>query len=248
VILVFASLVTAAMFVLRWRVSEGNQPALRIPSSGLSPLADSGAFLSLVFSLTGIAANATLFDLLIWSNVLNEWKVRISIIAITIPVWAWIFTRPSVIERVALQGGLERPTTATWVRATVASALLVLGAALVTTTVQFEAALKAFVNPISALLFAAVLLDVIADARARRAKLVVAGVIHQVQYLGAIEHALAEIPFHLHASHLRTLFAFFAPWAPVHVMVSEEHAIEARLKIDNVLRASRGTVPEARAV
>ena len=56
----------------------------------------------------------------------------------------------------------------------------------------------------------------------------------------------AEIPYHCHASHLRTLFAFFAPWAPIHVLVTEEHAIEARLVIDGVLRASRAAVPEAR--
>ncbi len=170
--------------------------------------------------------------------------------AISLPIWARVCARPSVIARVAMQGGLEPPTTSTWLRGTAISALLVFGTALLTLTITIDAPLRVLINPVSALVFGAVLLDVIADARARSAKLAVAGVVHQVQYLGAIEHALAEasIPYHCHASHLRTLLAFFAPWAPVHVLVSEDHAIEARLKIDGVLRASRGTVPEARAV
>ena len=249
-LVVFAAIVTAATFVLRWRVTEARQPALRLPTSGMSPLADSGAFIGLMFSITGVASSTLMFDLMIKAQVLSDEKVRFAIVVISLPIWAWIFARPSVVERVALQSGLERPTTATWLRATAVSALLVLGAAMLTNFVQLDAPLRVLVNPVSALMFAAVLLDVIADARARCSKLAVAGVVHQPQYLGAIEHTLAEasIPYHSHASHLRSLLAFFGPWAPIHVLVSEDHAIEARLKIDGVLRSSRGTVPEARAV
>ncbi len=249
-LVIFAAIVTAAMFVLRWRVTEARQPALRLPTSGLSPLADSGAFIALLFSLTGVASSTLWFDLMVKAQVLNEWKVRVAIVVISLPIWAWIFARPSVIERVARQSGLERPTTATWLRATAISALLVLGAALLANSITLEAPLGVLINPIGALVFAAVLLDVIADARARRARLAVAGVIHQPQYLGAVEHVLAEasIPYHCHASHLRSLLAFFAPWAPIHVLVSEDHAIEARLKVDGAVRAARGEVPAARAI
>ena len=202
----------------------------------------------MVFMVTGMASNDTLFDVLIWSYALAGWKVRLALIAISVPIWAWLFARPSVVERVALQGGLERPTMATWSRGLAASALLVIGAGLLTLMMPLEGPLAAFINPVGALLFAAVLLDVIADARARYAKLTIAGVVHQPQYLGVIEHALAEasIPYHCHAGHLRTLVAFFAPWAPIHILVAEDRAIEARLVIDNVLRASRAAVPEAR--
>lgn len=248
-VVTFAAIVVAASCVLRWRVGDGKQPALRVPSSGLSPLADSGAFISLVFTITGLAANATLFDLLIWSSVLHDWKVKLALVAVTLPIWAWIFARPSVIERVAMQGGLPPVTRTTWGRALAVSALLVLGAAVIALAAPLDASLHMFVNPVSALVVAAVLLDVIADARACRTKLAIAAVIHQPQVLGVVEHALSEaqLPYHLHASHLRTLFAFFGPWAPIHVLVEPDRAIEARVKLDGILRGARTTVPEARA-
>ncbi len=248
-VVTFAAIVTAACFVLRWRIGDGKQPALRVPSSGLSPLADSGAFVSLLFSLTGLAANATLFDILIWSSILHDWKVKLALVALTVPIWAWIFARPSVSERVALQGGLEPVTRSTWLRATGVSALLVVGSAAIALAAPLDSSLRMFVNPVSAIVVAAVLLDVIADARARRTKLAVAAVIHQPQYLGVIEHALAEaaLPYHLHASHLRTLFAFFGPWAPIHVLVEDARAIEARRMLEDILRSGRAKVPLARA-
>ncbi|MBA2541117.1 MAG: hypothetical protein H0V17_15865 [Deltaproteobacteria bacterium] len=249
-LLVFLMLTGAAMFVLRWRVVAARQPALRLPTSAVSPLADTGAFLLLVVSLTGFTFGVDPWRFFDWASQLNEPKIRMLLVALSIPIWAWVFARPKVIERVALQAGLDRPTTATWLRATALSALLVLAGGVISAIALAHSPAHPLINAISALVFAAVLLDVIADAGARRAKLAIAGVVHQVQYLGVIEHVLgdAKIPHHCHASHLRSLFAFFGPWAPVHVLVPEEHAMEARLKIDEVLRASRGQVPEARAV
>lgn len=57
--------------------------------------------------------------------------------------------------------------------------------------------------------------------------------LHQLQYAGAIERVLTDagIPYHLHASHVRSLLAFFGPFAPVVVMVPAELASEARLEI-----------------
>ena len=89
---------------------------------------------------------------------------------------------------------------------------------------------------------------IIDDARVRRAKLAIAAVVHQVQYLGVVEHVLGEasISYHFHASNLRTLLAFFGPWAPVIVLVPEEQASLARDKLDAVLRAAINKVPVAR--
>jgi hypothetical protein len=257
----FVAMIAAAMFVLRWRVANAREPALRIPLSGLSPLADSGPFITAFVVMTGFSFGLDFFRLLGWADTLGSWKVRLVLIALTIPIWAWVYARPAVLERAALQAGLDRPTRETWLRGVALTALLLFGVAALSTFAtrsltrepvpdalyQF---LALFLNPVSALLFGAVLLDLIADARARSANLAVAGVVHQVQYLGVIERVLdaASIPHHAHASHLRTLLAFFGPFAPVIILVPDEHAMVARLELDEVLRAARTTVPAARAV
>jgi len=75
-------------------------------------------------------------------------------------------------------------------------------------------------------------------------------VLHQIQRAGVIEHVLAaaDIPCHIHASHLRTLFAFFGPWAPAIVLVPEEHAARARELIADATRPATATLPPARLV
>jgi hypothetical protein len=103
-------------------------------------------------------------------------------------------------------------------------------------------------SAVTTMLGTAVVLDIIDDARARRAKLATAAVIHQVQYLGVVKHVLGEasISCHFHASNLRTLLAFFGPWAPVIVLVPEDQASLARDKLEAALRAATGKVPVAR--
>lgn len=53
---------------------------------------------------------------------------------------------------------------------------------------------------------------------------------HQVQRAALLEEALqrAGIPCHLQSRHLRALLAFFAPFAPITVLVSEEQAAPAQ--------------------
>jgi len=106
---------------------------------------------------------------------------------------------------------------------------------------------QTLVNAVALMVGTAVVLDIVADARAHRRALVPAGVLHQVQYAGVVERVLADaqIPCHLHASHLRTLLVFFGPFVPVIVMVPEEHAAAARTKVDDVLRAATSKPPVA---
>jgi hypothetical protein len=70
-----------------------------------------------------------------------------------------------------------------------------------------------------------------------------AGVLHQIQRLGIVEHVLdgAGIPCHVHARHLR---AFFGPWAPAVVYVPEAHA-EAARELDDAMRSARTKLPRA---
>lgn len=246
-LVVFLAIAVAGAAVLRWRIGEGKQPTLRLPTSGVAPLGNAAALVGAVFSLTGLIAHPTLFDMLQWTVELSRWPLQLVFVAISVPIWAWLFARPAVIERVSLQGGGELPTRATWLRALAVSALLVIGTAVLTGAAS---TVSAVVSPVSALVVAAVALDVIGDARARRARLAIAAVVHQPQYLGVIERALGEatIPFHVHAGHLRTLLAWFAPWAPTSILVPEAHAIEARLVVEAALQPARGRVPEARAL
>ena len=107
--------------------------------------------------------------------------------------------------------------------------------AFVSTTSSSAATLA---DPVLAMIGTAVVLDAIADGRAHRRALAPAGVLHQIQLAGLVELTLAEagIPWHLHASNLRTLFAFFGPWAPVIVLVPVAQAAEARRLLDDLLR------------
>src|SRR5262249_37031575 len=101
--------------------------------------------------------------------------------------------------------------------------------------------LEALGGPLDIMIATAVVLDILGEARARRAPLAPAAVVHQVQYLGVLERVLGDagIAYHVHAGHLRTLLAFFGPWAPAIVLVPADRAAEAQTRLANVLPPSR---------
>jgi hypothetical protein len=146
-------------------------------------------------------------------------------------VWSWVFARPKLVAHVALRAGLAPPSTLAWARATVVSAVFVVAAGALGLVAIANGA--SIADPILAMIAAAVVLDVIDDAGAHSRRVEPAWVLHQVQYAGVVERTLidAGIPCHLHASHLRTLLAFFGPFAPVIVLVPVDLAAEARVKI-----------------
>jgi len=160
-----------------------------------------------------------------------------------------LFARPAVIARAAFPANMDPPSRDAWRRATLlALVVLVPPLALATLGGQIPAVLLWFPGGVVGVaVTAAALLDIVDDARARRARLLPAWIAHQVQYLGVIERVLGDagIACHLHASHLRTLLAFFGPWAPVIVLVPEDRAREATAKLDAALRPASGTVPVA---
>ena len=226
-----AVIAIATVFALRWRVS-----ILRVPTSGVSPLVDSASLIYLGLTLVLLAGGPSLVDTmqLVARVQANTW-LAFAILVVTIPIWAWLFARPSLVEEPALRAGIEAPTLATWLRATLLTLLFVgaTGAAATIATVT-DAGVAVFASPLAVMLVTAAVLDIIADARARRAALVPVAVVHQVQWLSITEQLLAaaQIPYHLHASHVRTLYAFFGPWAPVVVLVPAEHREAARQKLD----------------
>ncbi|MDQ3368285.1 MAG: hypothetical protein M3680_22905 [Myxococcota bacterium] len=237
--------------VLRWRIASGSI-TLRMPSSGDAPLLDLASLLALGVAFFALVTSAGVDEVLGRITELRiSTPIRLGGVLLAIPLWAWLFARPAVVARVALQAGLEVPTRAAWLRATAISALLLVTVtALGIATRLTDGPATWFVDAAAMMVVTAAVLDIGADARAHRRKVVVAGIVHQVQYLGVVERVLREagIPFHLHASYVRSLFAFFGPWAPVIVLVPDELGDAARAKLDDVLRVARATVPTARVL
>ena len=162
----------------------------------------------------------------------------------SVVVWSWLFARPALVARVAMQAGLAPPAWSTWCRAT----LVTLALFVVCLAIDLIAGSPSMLGGgVHVMLCTAVVLDILDDGRARRNHLAPAWIVHQVQYLGVIERVLGEakIPHHVHASNLRTLFAFFGPWAPAIILVPKPRAQEARDLLDAALRASSATIPVA---
>lgn len=247
------AIVLGTASLLRWRVAGGDrEPALRGPTSGVLPINETLGLLYLTLTLSSLGLGEPLAETWRWiERVTAEPWLVIPIAAALAWLWSWLLSRPAVVERVAMQAGLVRPARSTWARATMLSGwFLVAIATAWKLAAETHAGAAGLADPISWMIVTAVVLDVAADARAHRARLVAVGVIHQIQYAGVIERVLAEagIPHHLHASHLRALLAFFGPFAPAVVLVPAEHGDAARVRLEDVLRLARSRIPPARVL
>ncbi|HEY5938954.1 MAG TPA: hypothetical protein VIU61_30080, partial [Kofleriaceae bacterium] len=219
-----------AAAVLRWRVaSREREPALRVPSSGFSPLGDSMAILYL-FAMVSLVGLGT--ELSVAMGRVTELQSRTSVIfclvLVTVPLWSWLFARPR----------LSGVTMETWVRGTALSLVMLLAIA----AIQWFAAgtddgTAGLAHAIAIMIGVAVILDIRDDLRAHRQPLAPVAGLHQIQRAGRVERILTDagIPFHIHAAHLRTLYAFFGPFAPAIVMVPVVHSIEARNKLADAM-------------
>lgn len=247
------AIVVGTASLLRWRVAGGDrEPALRGPTSGVLPINEALGLLYLASTLSAFGVGEPLAATWRWiEKVTAEAWLVIPIAAVLAWLWSWLLSRPAVVERVAMQAGLARPARITWARATMLSGWCVVAiAAGWKLAAETHTGAAGLADPISWMIVTAVVLDVVADARAHRTRLVAAGVLHQIQYAGVVERVLADagIPHHLHASHLRTLLAFFGPFAPVVVMVPAEYGDAARIRLEDVLRLARSRVPPARVL
>jgi hypothetical protein len=242
-LITLVAIVLATAETLRWRIPGGEREAdLRTPSSGFVPLGDPGTMTFALVALAGLGFGAATADVMGWTAALraHAW-FAVVLVAVLVPVWSWLFAAPRVTASVARQAGLDPVTRATWTRAALASAVLLVGVAAVAALATAAAGDSGPpVDLVFAMIGTAAVLDIIGDARAYRRALVPAGVLHQIQVQGVVEHVLAEagIPCHIRASNLRTLFAFFGPWAPAIVLVPEAHAADARRRLDDLLRPS----------
>jgi SecY len=240
--------------VLRWRVGDPDDeraPALRVPASGIAALSDVGGLALILGLLGGLGLGDALGTAWGWVIELRYQRWVALVLAATLAVeWAHLFARPRLVEPVARAAGLPPLSWGTWRRAVLASvALLAVGHAVATLAVDTHPGAAAVVAPILVMLGTAVVLDIIDDARAHRRRLAPAGVLHQIQHASVVERVLADagIPCHVHAGNLRTLLAFFGPFAPAIVLVPESLAADARRRLEGLVAAAsgRGAAPRS---
>ena len=222
----------ATVGLLRMRIGDDRDAALRVPSSGIAPIATARAIaggwslvtLGLV-GADGVGALGAAFH--------RPWVMIGSTLVLTV-VWSFAFSRPAIVAAFVARSPLAPPSQASWRRATLLS-LVVLAAIAAATQLTLATTPGAVVwcEPLTAMMLAAALLDVLDDLRARRGDMVVAWPLHQAQHAELVRGVLAEagIACHLSSSHMRTLLAFFGPFVPIDVLVPAASVDEARSKI-----------------
>jgi hypothetical protein len=158
----------------------------------------------------------------------------VAALVVLVPLWSFALSRPAIVAPLAAHTGLAPPGRTAWRRATLLSLVILLvisAASRLAVAVHADALLVC--DAVAAMVFAAVVLDLHDDLRARRAELVVAWPLHQAQHAELVRRVLGDagIECHLQASHLRTLLGFFGPFAPIDVLVPPGAVDEARGKI-----------------
>lgn len=152
--------------------------------------------------------------------------------------YAWLFSRPRALPAGARVLGGERAQMAGFWRATILSALYVTGATAVALLAERAALPVSIIEPV---LVTAIVMDLVAEWRARRRcrDLVAVWPIHRVQVADLAVATLqrAGIDAHTRGRYHRTLLHFFAPFVPIELQVPAERASEA----ESLLRSMLGT-------
>lgn len=237
-----ATLVVVAVPIavaLRWRVGAVGEATLRIPTSGLSPISDAGGLVVVLallgtLPLPGITLNV--FDGIQYIGEHTTLAVAV-LIGMTV-LWSWAFARPSVTSSTAARAGLSPVSSRTFWRATALTAAVLLFLVAPSLMPGYASSYyKSLTSTLTIGVIVALGLDVFDDLRARRVALEPAWSLHQAQHADLVAHDLesAGIPYHLASSNLRTLFAFFAPFVPIDVLVPAEHVPAARARIAALL-------------
>lgn len=230
-VLLAGGVATAAL--VRWRIARAGEAPLRLPTSGIAPLAQ-------VFALVGIFVIAV--APLGWFAEVSAWfaahpEPGLAIALAMTAVWSFAFARPSLVQRLASRVALAPPAWSTWAAATAlsAGALALIGAPYVLLAVARPEG-PALVTAAGGALATAWLLDVILDLRRGRGALVRVWSLHHAQHLELAREALARAGLAVHASgaHLRVLLAWFGPWAPIDLYVRPDDAEVARQTLESL--------------
>jgi hypothetical protein len=242
-VVVFGGIVTYAIVMivaLRLRIARAGEVPLRVPTSGEAPIYGATGLLTFfigVASLVG-ASSVPLWmnDAYAWSLGASVWFVLVALVMFTL-LWSWAFARPRVLRPFAERAGLAAPSGQSWRVATLLSAGVLL-ALLAGHWVIYERA-GTMEGVARVMLLAAVALDVFDDLRGRRGKTKRAWSLQSGQHADIAGHALATagIAYHLTGANVRSLLAWFGPYAPVDVYVRTEDAARARELLANVFAA-----------
>lgn len=221
--------------VLRWRVARLGEAPLRLPTSGLAPLGEAGGLVVVLTVLAAFPFEEITLKLYDWTAVARTHHVLlIALVAAFALLWSFAFARPAITRKLAERIGLVAPARSTWWSATALTiALLLLTGAAALTTAVVRPSAAWLVDAMTIAMITAVALDIADDLRARRVELLRVWSLHQPQYADLVVRALDEtgIPCHLASANLRTLLAFFGPFAPIDVLVAAEHAPAARERL-----------------
>ncbi|HEY5928269.1 MAG TPA: hypothetical protein VIV11_41560, partial [Kofleriaceae bacterium] len=231
----FLAIAIPIAIVMRWRVARLGEAPLRLPTSGGAPLGELGGVVFLIALLAKLPFEELTFRLYDWSITAREHhSILIAAIVLLTLLWSWAFARPNVTRKLAERIGLIAPARASWWAAAGLSAalLLLVGAtAMLTTIMRPSAAWLA--DAMTVAIATVVVLDIYDDWRARRIALDRVWTLHQAQHTDLVARALddAGIPHHFTSANLRTLLAFFGPFAGIDVLVPPEHAPAARQRL-----------------
>lgn len=219
----------------RWRIARLGEAPLRVPASGLAPLGEAGGLAIIITVLARFPLSDVTVSLYDWTMAAraHQWLL-IALVALFTLLWSFAFARPAVTRRLADRVGLTAPSWCAWWHATALSgALLLLVGGAATFAAYVRPSATSLVDAITIATIVMVLLDIHADWRRRRVTLERVWSVHQAQHVDLVARALddAAIPHHFSSTHLKTLLAFFGPFAPVDVLVPIEHAPAARNKL-----------------
>lgn len=220
---------------LRWQVRGAGEPALRVPTSGIAPIGDAGGLYALfvvVASLPFVNVTDKVGQLVTF--VRDNMTLTIAIVGLVTVAWSYAFARPQGLKALAARAGVGEPSGSTFWRATLLSvAVLLFSLAPTLVPSVVPSMFDNLTEPLTAAVCVAVVLDILDDMRARRGTLVVAWSMHHVQRAELVAQDLAQagIPCHLASSNLRTLLAFFGPFAPIDVLVPPAQLPAARERI-----------------
>lgn len=237
-----ATLVVVALpiaIALGWRVGAVGEATLRIPTSGLSPISDAGGLVVVLALLGTLPLPGMTMNVVDGIQYIAEHTTLSVVLLVGMTVlWSTAFAAPRVTRSLAARVGLSPVSSRTFWRGTALSAavlLFLLGPSLLPG--YASSYYKSLANPLTIGVIVALGLDVFDDLRARRFALEPAWSLQQAQHADLVAHDLASagIPFHLASSNLRTLFAFFAPFVPIDVLVPAEHVPAARVRIAELL-------------